>query len=114
MTSSSYGDFESLNAFMIMLNDNDRGIVLQYEAGKTEIHFLDLKLQLVDGDIIRSTYFKETDRNGFISTNSCHHGAWLRSVPRSQFLRLRRNCTNQDDFLQEASILKKRFLEKGL
>lgn len=28
-------------------------------------------------------------------------------------MRLRRNCTNQDDFVQEASILRERFLEKG-
>lgn len=58
-------------------------------------------------------FFKETDRNGFICTNSCRHPAWLRSVPVSQFLRLRRNCTRSEDCVREASALKSHFLEKG-
>lgn len=41
------------------------------------------------------------------------HKSWLRSVPKSQFLHLHRNCTDTDTFKTQATILKKRFLEKG-
>ncbi|XP_077327832.1 uncharacterized protein LOC143962429 [Lithobates pipiens] len=56
---------------------------------------------------------REKDRNGFISVDSCHHKSRLSSVPRSQFLRLRRNCTDLDTFKAQAEILKQRFLDKG-
>lgn len=107
------GSLESHNEFITGLNTNNRGILLTQEASSVEIHFLDLRIRVIEGRIMTSTYFKETDRNGFIHTKSCHHQAWLESIPKSQFLRLRRNCTNVDDFDREASILRGRFLEKG-
>lgn len=39
--------------------------------------------------------------------------SWLHSVPRSQFLRLRRNCSDVNTYLVEAPTLKERFIEKG-
>lgn len=59
-----------------------------------------------------SMFFKETDRNGFIDVKSCHF-AWLKSVSKSYFYRLKRNCINRDDFHREAGHLRKRFLDKG-
>lgn len=53
------------------------------------------------------------DQYSFIPTDSCHHRSWLKSVPHSQFLRLRRNCTDVDTYVVQASILKQRFIEKG-
>lgn len=107
------GSVESLNIFRDTLNNNDRGISLQHEYSKTEIHFLDLRIIVCEGGIITTTYFKETDRSRFIDTSSWYHSAWLESIPKSQFLRLKRNCTNCTNFLQEAESLNQRFLEKG-
>ncbi|CAH2329718.1 Hypothetical predicted protein, partial [Pelobates cultripes] len=44
---------------------------------------------------------------------SCHHKPWLENAPKGQFLRIRRNCTNEQDFIIQANIIKKQFLEKG-
>ena len=107
------GDMESLDAFMIQWNDNDRGIVLSYEASPTSIHFLDLEISTTHDKLEFKTYFKPTDRNGYIPVDSCHHRRWLESVPRSQFLRLRRNCTRDSDFHLQSDMLKTRFLDKG-
>lgn len=52
-----------------------------------------------------ATFFKETDR--------CHHDSWLRAVSKSQYLRLRRNCSDAQEFLVQAEVLTERFLEKG-
>lgn len=67
----------------------------------------------MDGQFKFNTYFKSTDRNSFIPRDSCHHSSWLNAVPRSQFLRLRRNCTDVDTFISQAEVLKQRFLDKG-
>lgn len=107
------GDCESLDEFMSCLNSNDKGIRLSYEASPTSIHFLDLEITVVDKHLEFKTYFKPTDQNGYIPVDSCHHSQWLKSVPRSQFLRLRRNCTLTEDFLIQSVMLKNRFLEKG-
>lgn len=64
------GDQSSLDRFMIDLNNNDRSIRLQHESSGVEVHFLDLKIRVVEGLIITSTSFKETDR-----TDSCHQPA---------------------------------------
>ena len=107
------GTRESLDSFMSFLNDNDRGIVLSYEASSTSIHFLDLEILAIDGHFEFKTYFKPTDRNGYIPVDSCHYHQWLRSVPQGQFLRMKRNCTRREDFDSQCQILKKRFLDKG-
>lgn len=98
---------------MTGLNTNDKGIFLTYETSRSDIHFFDLRIKVVDGTVITTTYFKETDWNSYIDSKSCHHKSWLKLIPKSQFLRLRRNCTNHHDFVQDASILRGRFLEKG-
>lgn len=95
------------------LNANDRGISLSYEASLSSIHFLDLEIMVVDQHLEFKTYFKPTDRNGYIPSDSCHHAQWLQSVPRSQFLRLRRNCSKISDYYAQCRILKERFVAKG-
>ena len=107
------GSRESLDAFMNSLNLNDRGIEFKYEADQGKINFLDLEIRVEGGQFVTSTYFKSTDRNSFIPRDSCHHRAWLDSVPKSQFLRLRRNCSKLEDFGEQAKMLTSRFLDKG-
>lgn len=43
------GDLPSLETFFSRLNQNDRGITLQYEASHSQIHFLDLNIVVKDG-----------------------------------------------------------------
>lgn len=104
---------ESLNTFFIQLNNDNHGIVLQNEANEKEIHFFNLKIRAHNNQLITSTFFKETDRNGFISTDICHHKSWLKAVPKSQFTRLKRNCTFRENYLEEAPLLKACFVKKG-
>lgn len=51
------GDFPSLEVFFQKLNLNDKGISLQYEASKSQIHFLDLNIEVRDGQLVTKTYF---------------------------------------------------------
>lgn len=82
------GDFKSLQGFMSILNDNNCGISLSYEISQTYIHFLDLEISVNNtmDDLAFTTYFKPTNRNGYIPVDSCHHDQWLKSIPHGQFL----------------------------
>lgn len=94
------------------LNENNRGIHLNYEASREKINFLDLTISVSEDSFVTSTYFKSTDRNSYISTDSCHHASWLGSRPKSQYLRLKRSCTEHKVFLAQADIITQRFVEK--
>ena len=107
------GDTTSLEEFFFKLNSNTRGISLQYDISTSHIHFLDLNIYVKEDKLITNTFFKETDRNAFIPVTSCHHSSWLAAVPKGQFQRIRRNCTDIKDFHEQAHVLKQRFLTKG-
>lgn len=71
-------DHASLCDFMTILNHNNRGIQLSYEASTTSI----LEIIVQDWQLVTKTFFKTTDRNGYIPVDSCHHVYWLKSIPR--------------------------------
>lgn len=112
-------DWESLGRFLYtqkgqcFINSTTQCMCIVYEASQYTIHFLDLKIWCEGDELLPSTYFKTTDRNSFIPRDSCHHSSWLDSVPKSQFVRMRRNCTRVEDFNIQAKILTDRFIEKG-
>lgn len=66
-----------------------------------------------EGNIVTSTFFKQTDRNGYIPLDFFHHHSWLTVVPKGQFLRLKHNCTNLEDYFKEASVVRKKIIAKG-
>lgn len=107
------GDRDSLDAFVSRLNDNNKNIVLSWNISTERAVFLDLELSKRGDRINMVTHFKATDRNAFIPVESCHHSKWLCNIPRGQFIRLRRNCTEVGDFLSQSQTLISRFTEKG-
>lgn len=66
-----------------------------------------------DNGFSTKNFFLKKDRNGYIPLFSCHHPKWLSGIPRSQFLRNRRNCSDKDEFLKQSEIIRQRFIEKG-
>lgn len=107
------GTSSQLDEFFSLLNNNDRGIKFTYQASQKEINFLDLTISKRGENFNTISHFEATDRNAFIPLDSCHHDSWLKSVPRSQFIRMRRNCTDLSDYRVQAQILKSRLVEKG-
>lgn len=78
-----------------------------------KINFLDLTI-IKGADTFKTiTYFKQTDRNAFIPLDRCHNDSCLKLVPKSQFVRMRCNCSELADYKSQAGILKNRLLEKG-
>lgn len=77
------------------------------------ISFLDLVLTKADGYITTKTFFKETDRNSYIPTASCHHPKWLGAIPKGQSMRVCCNCAKIEDYVEQSELLINRFKEKG-
>lgn len=91
---------------MLSLNKNQWGIRFTYECSRSSVNFLVLVIFKDQGQLLTKTFFKSTDRNRYIPTDSCHHPNWLKAIPKGQFQRIRRNCFHLEDFQSQANILK--------
>lgn len=107
------GDKESLEAFLNKLNDNTKNINLVWRIEEKEIDFLDLNISLEGQKIVTKTHFKKVDANSYLSTDSCHFKPWLYNIPKGQFTRLKRNCTKEEDYRNQAQVIGERFKAKG-
>uniref|UniRef100_A0A8C5WHQ7 Reverse transcriptase domain-containing protein n=1 Tax=Leptobrachium leishanense TaxID=445787 RepID=A0A8C5WHQ7_9ANUR len=107
------GSEEDLGIFLNSLNSQAWGITLENKWSREKVTFLDLEIYISEGSVKCKTFFKEVDTNTYINTNSCHNPSWLKGVPKGQFIRLRRNCSDLHVFEQQAQHLKKDFVEKG-
>lgn len=95
------------------LNINQKNIKLEYEIGNKVVQFLDLEIQLEKGRITTKTFFKPVERNSYRPTDSCHYEPWLLNIPKGQMIRLRRNCSDNREYLAQAQWMRKRFEDKG-
>lgn len=107
------GTETALKTFINNLNHNKYGLSFTGNWNPTEIDFLDLTIFKSDGKLHTKTFFKKTDRNGYIPRSSCHHPRWTGNIPKSQLIRIRRNCSKPEHFERQSRILIERFLEKG-
>ena len=55
----------------------------------------------------------QTDSHSYLEFNSCHQPHNKISIPFSQFLRIRRNCTEQEDFVRNDLMLSIYFSIRG-
>lgn len=107
------GSPESFFEFLRKISANPFNISFSESFSYREINFLDLTIFREGDRLCTRTYFKEVDRNGYITLNSCHHPRWLGVIPKSQMLRIRRNCSKEDDYNFQANIILERFHAKG-
>ena len=100
------GTEDSLETFIEELNNNRFGITFTGSWHNQSVDYLDLQIFKHNGELCTRTFFKKTDRNGYISTSSCHHPQWIGNIPKGQLLRVRRNCRRLEDFDIQAEVLK--------
>ncbi|XP_056397300.1 uncharacterized protein LOC130291892 [Hyla sarda] len=79
---------------------------------REKIEFLDLEIYGTSNKLQCKTFVKPTAKNSYIQFNSCHLPRWLINVPKGQFRRLKRNCTLETQFQEEAKNLTSQFIEK--
>lgn len=78
------------------------------------IPFLDVIIfKQGDGTLGTSLYRKPTTGNTILHASSAHPQPLIRSILYSQYLGIRRNWSNEDDFLKESKSLRARLLERG-
>ena len=84
-----------------------------YESNEKDIPFLDLKVKLNEAKISTDLYIKSTDRHQYLHFTSSHPNHTKRSIVYSQGLRVKRICSEKEDFLKHMREMKLWFLKRG-
>lgn len=89
------GTIEELHQFISELNANDRNIKLTFTSDFQTLSFLDLSISIVNCRLVTKTFRKQTTANTLLLASSHHPPSLIRGIPIVQFLRIRRNCSNE-------------------
>ena len=94
-----HGESE-LDNFTEHLNNAHRSIKFTTEKSNTSVNFLDTTVTIRDKELTSSLYVKPTDRNNYLPFDSAHPYHCKKGLPYGQFLRIRRICSTESDFLK--------------
>ena len=108
------GTENELNEFFKEINKVHQTIKFDYDYSKTEINFLDLTIYKdATGKLATKVYTKPTDRQAYLHRNSAHPSHLKKSIPYGQALRLRRICSDLNEFNEASKNLKSRLENRG-
>ncbi|XP_071478870.1 uncharacterized protein [Diadema antillarum] len=87
---------QSLAQFQNTVNALHPRIKFTFESSPDCVNFLDLKVLSDDGTLQTELYSKPTDSHTFLPPSSCHPRHVFKSIPYSQALRIKRNCSQPE------------------
>ena len=102
------------NKFVTYLNTCHDTIKFTAEISNTSIDFLDITVKNRNNGVLATTLFcKPTDSHNYLLYSSEHPRHILTGIPYSQFLRIRRICSDITDFKTNAFMLSTHFIRRG-
>ncbi|XP_063044279.1 uncharacterized protein LOC134438605 [Engraulis encrasicolus] len=107
------GDENQLQEFHTYMGENNQHLKFTMSVDKTKMNFLDILVMREGNELKTNLYRKSTDRNSLLHAESYHPTSLKKNLPISQFSRIRRICSSQDDYQSQATILKHRFKARG-
>lgn len=107
------GSREELFSFLEVLKLNYFNLKFTMNYDQRTINFLDMQIFINDGSMGSSLFRKPSAGNTILHATSSHPRPLFTSIPYSQYLRLKRNCSRQEDYETEAKALQNRLLARG-
>ena len=106
---------KELLEFHDYLNSLHESIKFTMEYSDTQIIFLDtiVKKHPTENRLIVELYTKPTDTHNYLHFSSSHPSHTKRGGPYGRFLRVKRNCTLDEDFEKHSNFLKNKYVERG-
>ena len=89
---------EELNRFITSVNSFYPALKYSWEISETSLAFLDIKVSISGNGLCTSVHYKPTDSHSYLLHSSSHPSHVKNSIPYSQFLRLRRLCSDDSDY----------------
>ena len=107
-----HGDTE-LQKFTDYLNGVHETIKFTIEKSNKAINFLDTTVVIRDRELETILYVKPTDRNNYLPFDSAHPYHCKKGLPYGQFLRIRRICSTESDFVHHCVKKAAQLRQKG-
>ena len=104
---------EKLEEFMLYLNSVHPTIKFTGKHSPHTIEFLDVLVTRVGNRLKTDLFVKETDTHQYLQFSSCHPWHTKKGIPYSQALRMRRICSEDDDFHKRCEDLHGWLLNRG-
>ena len=103
-----------LDNFLDAFGSFHPAVKLVSDVSEESLDTLDTVLSVnANGTVSSSVYYKPTDAHGYVDYKSNHPKSCLDSIPYSQFLRLRRICSDDADYHTQCDILAGFFANRG-
>jgi hypothetical protein len=108
------GTEKELKKFLDEINQQHPTIKFDHKFSRSEIEFLDLKIYKdAQGKLATKLYSKPTDRQAYLHKSSAHPHHLKKSIPYGQALRIRRICTDLEEFERAGEKLSTKLKERG-
>ncbi len=104
---------KKFDEFVDYLNNCHKSIKFTAEVSEISVPFLDLNIHIDGGDLWTDLYCKPTDSHNYLHFDSAHPEHNKLSLPYSQYLRLKRICSRNEDFLKHSQMITFHFLRRG-
>ena len=102
-----------LDSFISFVNSFHPSLEFTWEISDSSVAFLDILVSISDNRLTTSIHYKPTDSHSYLLYSSSHPQHTLNSIPYSQFLRLRRLCSDDVDFSNQCQLMRSNFLNRG-
>ena len=107
------GTERELLQFFSEINSVHPTIKFDYIYSRNNMNFLDSTVTILGNRLGTSVYTKPTDRKAYLHAKSYHPKSTKEAISFSQASRLRRICTEKNDFLELAEKLKNDLVNRG-
>ena len=104
---------EELNRFITSVNSFHPALKYTWEISETSLAFLDIKVSINGNGLRISVHYKPTDSHSYLLHSSSHPSHVKNAIPYSQFLRLRRLCSDDSDFSNKSQEMCQFFEKSG-
>ena len=104
---------DSLTHFLEHANNIHQNIKFTHECPNTTLPFLDVSVQITQNKMFTTLHKKPPDSHSYLHYNSCHPVKFKNSIIYSQFLRYKRICTRNTDFIDHSKELTTHLVHKA-
>ena len=88
-------------------------IKFESNISKESVNFLDVTVKISGNTIKTSLYSKPTDAYLYLNSKSSHPHHVVKNIPKGQFIRVRRICSDVGDYDLRAKMMKENFISRG-
>ena len=85
----------------------------EVSTSNESVNFLDTCVYIKDGQLQSTLYSKPTDAHLYLTATSNHPPHVIKNLPKGQFIRVRRICSEKKEYLKHAEKLKTYFINRG-